>query len=560
VAAPGAIRFGPFDVLSRIGIGGMGEVFRARLRSGEGEVALKLLRPEHAHESHFREMFLAECRIHALLEHPNIARLIDFGEIDQVLYMATEFVDGVGLDALLAAQALPVEIGAYIALAVLDALAYTHELPGPDGRRIELVHRDVSPSNILLSREGDVKLADFGIHKVSGLNLTLDDELKGKVSFMAPEQLPHRGPVDRRADVFSVGVLLHHMLLRRAPFTDVAVWIRDGAPMPAERPFGELLARALAVEPGQRIGSAQELAAELRRLVTPPDSAASELARLIAALIRAERPLGDIDRLIMSELVNPDSSDLVYAPDPTTDRLYVPRTMTPAPSAESDFDEIAPTSPLRTNAAAAGGAMIAPVAVPEAADEAGPIAVNPPRRWPRAMLAFGVVALTVPTIYGVLALLRAPTPEPIEPPRPVIATPPVAAPPVAAPPVTPPPPQEEAPQVVAAPPSEPAAAPSPPPVRAPVDAPADRGPRRKPAAAPPVAARAMGYLTLDTEPWATVYLGGRKLGTTPFMRVPLPAGRQQLTLDLQDSGQRVQRQVDIPSGGVKRLALRLGGS
>jgi len=554
-----AIRFGPFDVLSRIGIGGMGEVFRARLRRDPTarDVALKLLRPEHVSDEHFREMFLAESRIHALLDHPRIARLVDFGEVDHVLFLATEFVAGVGLDALLGARALSTEVAIYVVLAILDALQFTHELTGPDGRPLGLVHRDVSPSNILLSRSGDVKLTDFGIHKISGQSFTHDNELKGKVAFMAPEQLPPRGPIDRRADLFSVGVLLHHLVLRRAPFTDVAVWIREGAPLAVDGAFGELITHALAVEPTRRIGSADELAAGLRRIVRSTDGAAEQLGRLVEELARTEQPLGNIDRLILSELAGPDASDFIYAPDPTTKRLWIPKTSSvPTPSksiplAESDLSDSEPTSPLRAPAAPAF-AVDHTVVEDRTPDQ---IVVPPRRRRRRGELMVLASALVASIVVGAWVVLREPGPAAVEAPAPPRTEQPVTAETRAL--TTPTPPAAPTPTPTPEPTPRPARVKAEPaPSRVTDEEQAERAPRRKPRPAP-ATEHPIGYLTLDTEPWATVYLGGRRLGTTPFMRVPLPAGHHQLTLDVQDSGQRLQRAVDIPTGGVKRLALRL---
>src|SRR5688572_3819848 len=194
-----SVRFGPFEVLSRIGVGGMGEVFRARL--GEREVALKVLLPELARQPRFREMFSTEARVGSLVSHPNIVQLIDFGEIDGALYLAMELVEGLPLSKVARDEPWPAPMVAQVALDVLAALDYAHRLRSPEGRPLQLVHRDVSSTNVLAAFDGRCKLADFGVAKVRGESHTLTGEVKGKLGYMAPEQLLSRDqPIDGRAD------------------------------------------------------------------------------------------------------------------------------------------------------------------------------------------------------------------------------------------------------------------------------------------------------------------------------------------------------------------------
>jgi serine/threonine-protein kinase len=544
------VRFGRYAVVSRIGIGGMGEVFHARTNGPD--VALKLIRPEYADDSRFRQMFLAEAELGALLDHPNIAGVVDYGEVDGTLYLATQLVDGVSLHGL-QGSALPLEVTAYIVTELLSALDYVHRLEDKSGRPLGLVHRDVSLSNVLLSRAGEVKLSDFGVHKIEGQQSTGADEFKGKPAFMAPEQLPG-GTVDHRADLFAAGVVLHVLALGRAPFSDVRAWLADGAPLSPSGPLGDVIARTLAPDPAARVESARELAALIRRRVPPSADAAEQLGRYVDALARSERPLGAIDRLILSELEGEQESVLVYQPDPTTQRLWIVDAVEHRPARrarELHPDDSSPTVPLAPMPALpprVPSPARVPSPSPPAIDEPLLVAPRQPgdRRvlWPVAVVA-GVTAATALTLYRLghhpLATQRRAAGPPIQtraaPPRPPATK------------LRPPSPLPPAP-----PPSSPR--PSPPPEPVPSAAPIARA-RPKPRPAPVEAEAPVGYLTLDTMPWASVYLGSRRLGTTPFARVPLPAGRHRLTLDVQDRGQRLQRTVDIEAGEVKRVALRL---
>jgi serine/threonine-protein kinase len=535
------VRFGRYVVVSRIGIGGMGEVFHARTNGPD--VALKLIRPEYADHPRFRQMFLAEAEIGALLDHRNIAGVVDYGEVDGTLYLATELVDGVSLHGL-QGTALPLEVTAYILTELLAALDHVHRRKDANGRPLGLVHRDVSLSNVLLSRAGEVKLSDFGVHKIEGEGSTGDDEFKGKPAFMAPEQLPG-GSVDHRADLFAAGVVLHVLALGRGPFSDVRAWLAGGARLSLSGPLADVLERALAPHPEARVESARELATMIQRRVPPSAGAAEQLGHYVQALAKSERPLGAIDRLILSELDAEQESVLVYQPDPTTERLWIvdaadrerslSRTLDSSPTLPLPSRSEPPPAPPPLSLFEAPALPAQPLDEPPASlAESSPLPTDgrPRRRAPLLVALLATVAAgTALTVYRLrhhpLATQRRAAGPPIRMPaqtaRPVVATPPAA-------------------------PQPPPAAPKPtPPAHA----------RGKPRPAPVAAEAPVGYLTLDTEPWASVYLGSRRLGTTPFVRVALPAGRHRLTLDVQDRGQRVQRSVDIEAGEVKRVALRL---
>src|SRR4051794_22202661 len=182
----------------------------------EKEVVLKQLLPEFTREPKFIDMFLREARLSASLDHANIVRTVDLVNAGEDYFMVMEYVRGGDLRTLLKRarrrhQQFSPQAGVYIAHEILEALGYAHSKAGGDGRNINLIHRDVSPSNILLSGAGEVKLTDFGIAKAS-THSSIFYKVKGKVGYMSPEQA--RGEVvDRRTDLFSLGVVLYEVLV-----------------------------------------------------------------------------------------------------------------------------------------------------------------------------------------------------------------------------------------------------------------------------------------------------------------------------------------------------------
>jgi serine/threonine-protein kinase len=205
----------------------MASVWVARQRGKHGFeklVAIKTILPKFAADIRFQEMFLDEARIASRIEHLNVAQILDLGEEHEILYLAMEYVDGDALSKLnRATQKKNVTIPTGIILRVLAdtcaGLHEAHELKDPQGRLLEIVHRDVSPHNILVSTKGIAKLIDFGIAKAKSRvgNDTNSGVLKGKIQYMAPEQALGR-PVDRRADVWAVGSILYHLLAGKPPY------------------------------------------------------------------------------------------------------------------------------------------------------------------------------------------------------------------------------------------------------------------------------------------------------------------------------------------------------
>ena len=219
--------FGRYKLLGRIGEGGMAEVFRALMTGPEGferELVLKRILPRLSETGDFKTMFIREAKISALLLHPNIVQIYEFGEAEGAYFIAMENVQGVTLREALTTlrreqRAMPYLVAADIARQICIGLDYAHTLHGPDGKALEIVHQDISPTNIMLAYTGTVKILDFGIARAASF---AEEEakkglIKGKVSYLSPEQI-HVRPFDARADVFALGVVFHEMLTGRRLF------------------------------------------------------------------------------------------------------------------------------------------------------------------------------------------------------------------------------------------------------------------------------------------------------------------------------------------------------
>jgi len=195
--------------------GGMGVVFAGWTKGVDGflqRVAIKRIHPHHSRNPLFREQFASEARLSSYLRHGNIVRVFDFDEDETgSLFLVMEYVDGVELDVLARTGRLPLPVVLFVAGELLRALSYVHELPAGEGVPLGLVHRDVSPHNVLISWDGTVQLADFGIAKARNATLAGASATRGKDGYMSPEQACGQ-PLDGRSDVFSLGVMLWEML------------------------------------------------------------------------------------------------------------------------------------------------------------------------------------------------------------------------------------------------------------------------------------------------------------------------------------------------------------
>ena len=295
--------YGQYRLMERIAEGGMGEVFRARLVRGAGfekVVAVKRMLPQLSESAGFAAMFRAEARLAARFNHDNVVQVYDFGEQDGTLFLAMEYVDGLdlgGLAALIRTRGLRIPLRHLLRIGsdACRGLDYLHRLKGEDSAELGLVHRDISPSNILLSFEGQVKITDFGIAAPAR---GVDSEwLAGKLGYLSPEQL--RGePLDRRSDLYSLGVVLYELLFARRAFeptleretlfeavrSGLIDWNSDGRDVPVC--LTDALKRACATEKAERYAGALEMRRALDDCAAAIDEDPSDdLGRWLSALL-----------------------------------------------------------------------------------------------------------------------------------------------------------------------------------------------------------------------------------------------------------------------------------
>ncbi len=298
-------RLDRYTLVERIGRGGMAEVFRARMQSLGGferDVAVKVLLPQFANEPEFVDMLLDEARIAGGIVHPCVVQVIDVGRQGEIFYIVMEYVSGLDLRAIarsVPGARLPLPMALYVIGEVLRGLHAVHCAVDDRGQPRRIVHRDVSPANVMLDDNGAVKLGDFGIAHASGrLTRTRTGSVKGKSRYMAPEQLTGQ-PVDHRADLYAVGVTLFEALLGdvaressyATPYGPMFTWPRRVPPELVPADVAEILRRAVIDDPRQRFADAAQFR---RALVTAlgrhapgydAETLANDLARLRGELV-----------------------------------------------------------------------------------------------------------------------------------------------------------------------------------------------------------------------------------------------------------------------------------
>jgi serine/threonine-protein kinase len=300
-----------YDLVAEIASGGMATVYLARL-SGVGGfrrfVAIKRLHPHLAKEREFVEMFLDEARLAAGIHHPNVVPILEVGASDRGYYLVMEYIEGDTLARLLARAAtsgrrLPVSVGIKVVVDMLLGLHAAHELRDEHGGATELVHRDVSPQNILVGIDGNTRITDFGVARAaSRLSATRAGQLKGKIAYMAPEQAVGDPSVDRRADVFSAGIVLWEVLAAKRLFkaeNEAATLSRViSEPIPnisevnpeISAELGAVVMKALARDRDDRYSNCQDLADDLERLAAPAKqmAPAREVAGYVSEVLGQE--------------------------------------------------------------------------------------------------------------------------------------------------------------------------------------------------------------------------------------------------------------------------------
>jgi len=555
-------RLGKYEILSKIGDGGMASVYRARLYADLAgparavkEVALKLIHPHLSGEHDFTLMFLDEVRIAMAMSHRNIVQTFDAGQDGAQHYMVMELVNGCSVRRLLEVSkkaAPPIEIALFIATEICGALEYAHGFRPSEASEAGVVHRDVSPSNILLSTQGEVKLADFGVAKAAGrLHVSSADLIKGKLSYMAPEQA--RGNVEPRSDIFSLGAVLYRLVcgrpFRRRPDLDSARLVGEIKPPSVYRDdvtpaLDALIVSCLAGDPKSR----PESAAELRQLLG--QEAFSMQLRLGGSRDMHAELRDYLERRDL--LSTPEVENKAADSDKQADRiakamlegaLEVPTDHGSERSSTSLTDDADTTIDVRGREASSRDvAPVAPVAPDGGAtaiissdtgvDMLGPaVIVDPPQRSRRALFVVATVLLLAGLGIAAWALLDS------EPPSATRALSVDAA--VIA-----------ADQTSVAPARQPDSA-------AVVDAAADVAAEHgqtpdaavdrqqsaadsAPAVSPPRKTRVIrrrrppprgfGSLDVNAIPWAKVYVDGKYRGVTPVQGVRLRAGRHRVRL------------------------------
>jgi TonB family protein len=310
---PSGTPFGQYELIEPIATGGMAEVYRARMCGVEGFqkiVAIKRILPHLTDNHEFVKMFVDEAKLAAQLQHPNIIHIYDLGKIERFYYIAMEYIDGRDLRSVLRTleekQArLPLGLAMFIASRLAAGLDYAHHKRDLQGTAMALVHRDVSPQNVLISYDGDIKLCDFGIAKAaSKASHTRAGALKGKLQYMSPEQAWGKD-IDSRSDIFSLGLVLYEMLTGRKGFAgDSELSILEQVRSPRLIPPRELdpaippevervVMTALKEHCEDRYQTAAELASDLGNMlqVIRPTPGAGELGAFLSELVGHERPV-----------------------------------------------------------------------------------------------------------------------------------------------------------------------------------------------------------------------------------------------------------------------------
>jgi serine/threonine protein kinase len=303
---------GPYDLLAPIGLGGMARVWAARVRGKTDVVAVKMLLPALAENVEFRKMFFDEARIASRVRHPNVCSTFEMGEQYGTLYLAMEWLDGPSLMRVLRpgnedvsdCERVPIRprIAARIVADACAGLHAAHDLVGDDGRPLAVVHRDVSPHNLLMTSAGEVKVTDFGVAKALGKShMTMAGQLKGKLAYMAPEQLIG-GAIDRRCDVFALGCVLYEITTGQRPFkgehdpqvmTSIMLgrYEPPGSLIPSyPHELAIVVMRALANEPANRYASADQMRVALENYLqkSGPQVGPPQIAALIRERCGAE--------------------------------------------------------------------------------------------------------------------------------------------------------------------------------------------------------------------------------------------------------------------------------
>lgn len=589
---PGSLSIAGFDILAKLSSGGMGDVLLARRRGAHGFeklLAIKTIRGDLTRRPDIRAMFLDEARLSARLDHPTIAQVYDFGEDGDTLYLAMEYVPGIAFNKLLIklGGALPPVLAMRMVAEVCRGLHAAHELRDLDGTALDVVHRDVTPGNLMFAFDGHTKILDFGIAFMKNRESpdTVVGEVKGKPSYMAPEQLRGQAP-DRRADVYSVSVVLHELLTGRKLFTRetvvatvLAVETHAVAPPsaivgPLPAGLDDIVLKGLERHPEDRFPDARAMAVALERAVAQQPDAES-LETFVETALAADREAHRAwiqDVLAAAERGAPGECG------------RAPRLVAPRPRSQPRGPQPIDLGVLRTAALAESTTLI------PAQSESSESPASAPRSRGRigtvlTWLMAGGLSLSGGLLGYHLAFRHDDLPRPLPPltgaeVRPADDSENAAVAPSAGAAATPSagdrkgwadlaaPAPGSAPSVASVRPgTEPLVEPevaAPAPGSSPkrlrrarlarvreAPAPAEAPPTPDPAASQATVAAAavrpvFGYVTIGAEPYALVRIDGQEVGATPIMRRKLPAGRHEVELVQPDNGEvRLRRSITL---------------
>ena len=404
------IRLGRYEILKHLAQGGMAEVLLARSVGIEGferHVVIKRIRTEQAQNSQFVKMFLDEARLAAALHHQNIVQVHDIGQEDGEYFFAMEYVHGEDVRTLLRQasmrkQLLPIEHAITIVVAAAAGIHHAHEQLGADRKPLGIVHRDISPANILIGFDGGVKVVDFGIAKAASRSTeTASGTIKGKVAYMSPEQSTGR-PVDRRADVFALGIVLYELVTVRrlfkadSDFLMMTAIVQGHIPLPTQyRPdvppeLVEIIMKALSVRPDDRYPTADAMRLALEQFATKAglQTSTSLLADYIKEQFgqRAEPWLVDDAPLESADVDFDGSASSIVAPfDGLIENFALPSSVRASPSS--------PILKARTKAITSR--LATGTNTPLAWSEADAVAVAPAPRRRRALIVGGLVVVAI---------------------------------------------------------------------------------------------------------------------------------------------------------------------
>lgn len=516
--------FGPYDIVGRLAMGGMAEILLAKEPISDGQsrfVVIKRVLPQLEGEASFIAMFEQEARIGARLNHPNLCHIYDFGQISGQHYIAMEWVNGVSFGKFIRhardkAGGVPVAVACRVVSTVAEALHYAHHANGDDGQPLGLVHRDVSPHNVMIGFEGGIKLLDFGIAKArTAVQHTQAGVVKGKFSYMSPEQIQGTR-IDHRSDIFALGIVLYEAITMRPLYlreTEPAIMLAitqepvprlsDVVPMiPAG--LDAIVSRALAKDPADRFQTAAEMAQALEQYLASQQEwmgtsrIAEFMDRWFAEEIRRgpmveTRPFGSSYHEGRETVRPPDIGVL----ERSSGAREIEGARTAAVGVELDGDPRHQPGMIPRR--------VVPPIVQRQREAAG--VSSTARLTIAAGLALGL-ALAGAIVYGVF----------------IHETDEVAQPSL---------------------PHSGETAPRPPPPTSALDG---------------VEPGSVGQLTLSTSPSGTkLFIGGQYVGVTPVERVDVRAGVLQIELEL-PGGERVQRSVFVAAGGETRTYVDLSSS